>query len=152
MKNRTNVLRMRQFGIIALISLAIVTLSFTGCWNGTTKSYNGGGGSANTRALTFSNQQVWSNVGASEYEKEDEDLGINGPSYATGSVVKGKLSFTLNEPADLQDLAASLRSSLLNVMKVLTFSGEDNPAYTITAPQGACLNGNRRTMCVYLRK
>jgi len=146
MKNRKNVLMIRQFGIIAVIAIigfAIGILSFTGCKNGTTFVRNSGGSGGDsggdkepkdTRELVISDQQVWEQAGGSTYEEHTGDLTIIGPSYATGSVVNGILSFTLGAPV-LEDLAVSLRSSLWNVTKILTYS-DDHPDYTITVPVG----------------
>jgi len=130
MSNRTDVLKLRQFRIIpftALISFVIEILSLTGCCNGTTRTYKGGG-----KELKESNQQVWEQAGGTTYDKSEEDLTIIGPSYAKGSVVKGILSFILNVPTDLQNIGAALTASLVSVANFLSYS-EDSPAYDITA-------------------
>jgi len=139
---------------VKLIGIAALLLvSFTACNNplwpdggrapgsgsGNTPSGSGdpgGGDIASAWALTVSKHQTWWQAGGTTYEECEDDFTIIGPSYATGSVVKGKLSFTLSgAPAVLQDLAVSLSDSLLNVTEILTYS-DDNPAYTITAPAG----------------
>jgi len=148
MRNKMNVLKIRQFGIIAivaLISFVIITLSFTGCCNGTTKSNTSGGngGSGNsggkepkdTHELEISDQ-VWAQAGGATYEEFDEDLEIIGPSYAKGSVVNGILSFTLGVPTDFQNLGEALTDSLVNVANLLSYS-EDSPAYDITTGANA---------------